>query len=213
MSGITAESVEDVRRFNRFYTSQLGLLDDGLLRSDYSLAEARVLFELAHREETTATELAADLRMDPGYLSRLLARLANGNLLSKRPAEDDGRRRLLKLTRAGREAFAVLNSRSRHQIESMLAPMSGENRRRLTAAMKTIGDVLGATAEPSKPFVLRPHQPGDIGWVTHRHGVLYSEEYGWDETFESLVARILAEFIDNFDAKLERSWIAEADGE
>jgi DNA-binding MarR family transcriptional regulator/GNAT superfamily N-acetyltransferase len=205
--------VEAVRRFNRFYTKQIGLLRAGILGSGYSLTEARVLFELAHRGEVTATELSGVLGIDPGYLSRILRKFQNQGFIEKSHSEGDRRQRLLRLADAGRDVFAMLNSRARNDVESMLNRLSGENQHRLLTAMSTIEDVLEASPEKPSRYIIRPHQPGDIGWVTHRHGVLYSEEYGWDETFEALVAGILADFIKNFDAKRERSWIAEMDGE
>jgi DNA-binding MarR family transcriptional regulator/GNAT superfamily N-acetyltransferase len=205
--------VEAVRRFNRFYTKQIGLLRASLLRSGFSLMEARILFELAHRQDATATDLSGDLAVDPGYLSRILRRFQNKGLVEKTHSRDDGRMRLLRLTDAGEEAFATLNSRSRHEVASMLAALSEENQRRLLNAMSTIETVLEASPERPSGYIIRPHQPGDIGWVIHRHGVLYSEEYGWDETFEALVAEILADFAKGYDARRERSWIAEIEGE
>lgn len=204
--------IEAVRRFNRFYTRQIGVLLEGLLRSPYSLTEARILYELAHRGETTASSLGSDLGLDAGYLSRLLSGFEKHGLIVREPSGRDGRQRILRLTEEGETAFAMLNARSRNEIGAMLSELSNEQQARLVAAMQTIEEVLGAAPEPSTPYLLRPHQPGDMGWVVHRHAVFYAETYGWDETFEVLVARIAADFIDNFDPKNERCWIAEMDG-
>ncbi|MDP6705594.1 MAG: helix-turn-helix domain-containing GNAT family N-acetyltransferase [Alphaproteobacteria bacterium] len=205
--------IEAVRRFNRFYTKQIGVLHEGLLRSSYSLAEARVIYELANRGQTTATRLRHDLNLDGGYLSRILRRLDKAGLIDKRRSESDGRQTLLSLTEPGEAAFAVLNSRSRNEIGAMLGELSAEDQYRLVSAMHTVELMLGADPEQRTPYLLRPHQPGDMGWVVHRHGVLYAEEYGFDESFEALVARVVAAFIDDLDPKRERCWIAERDGE
>jgi len=206
------QRIEAVRRFNRFYTRQIGVLLEGLLRSPYSLTEARILYELAHRGETTASVLGSDLGLDAGYLSRLLGGFEKHGLILREVSGRDGRQRILRLTEEGETAFAMLNARSRNEVGAMLGELSNEQQSRLVAAMQTIEELLGATPEPSTPYLLRPHQPGDMGWVVHRHAVLYAETYGWDETFEALVARIAADFIDNFDPKNERCWIAEMDG-
>ncbi len=205
--------IETVRHFNRFYTKQIGVLLDGLLRSPYSLTEARIIYELARREDSTATELGAKLGLDAGHLSRILHGFQSGGLVVKRRAANDGRRSLLNLTEQGRAAFAMLNSRSQDDAGQMLRSLSATDQNRLVAAMHTIEDVLGAGPKRSTPYVLRPHQPGDMGWVVHRHGVLYAEEYGFDERFEALVATIVAEFIERFEPRRERCWIAEVDGE
>ena len=204
--------IETVRHFNRFYTKQIGVLLDGLLRSPYSLTEARIIYELARREDSTATELGAKLGLDAGHLSRILHGFQTGGLVVKRRAANDGRRSLLNLTEQGRAAFAMLNSRSQDDAGQMLRSLSAADQNRLVAAMHTIEDVLGAGPKRSTPYVLRPHQPGDMGWVVHRHGVLYAEEYGFDERFEALVATITAKFIDTYDPRRERCWIAEMDG-
>lgn len=206
------QKIATVRGFNRFYTKQLGVLRAGMLHTRFSLTEARIIFELAQRRETTASVLRAELDLDAGYLSRILRNFEEGGLLVKARSATDGRQRMLRLTAKGRKAFATLNARSQAEVEALLRGLSNENRKRLVGAMQTIQAVL-ADVPPNPPFILRSHEPGDIGWVTHRHGVLYSEEYGWDEEFEALVAGILAEFIANYDSKRERSWIAEMDGE
>ncbi len=200
--------VAAVRRFNRFYTRRIGILNEGHLRSPFSLAEVRVLYELAHRDE-----LAQELDLDAGYLSRILRRFQTQGLLARTPSAADGRQSHLRLTDAGRETFTALNARSSDEIAAMLAALSPAEQRRLVEAMRAIERLLGARAEPRTPYVLRPHQPGDIGWVIHRHGALYAQEYGWDERFEALVAEIAAKFIRDFDPRRERCWIAERDGE
>lgn len=205
--------VESVRQFNRFYTKQIGLLRASMLRSGFSLMEARILFELAHRQDATATDLTEALGVDPGYLSRILRDFQIKGLLEKVQSQDDGRRHLLRLTEAGSESFAMLNSRARNEVASMLGVLSEEDQHRLLSAMSTIKTVLKASPQKPSRYIIRTHQPGDIGWVIHRHGVVYSEEYGWDDTFEALVAEILADFIKGYDPKYERSWIAEMDGE
>src|SRR5215208_7360573 len=214
MSGDEFERrVGDVGRFNRFWTRQIGVLREGYLESPFSLTAVRVLYELAHREETTASELRGELRLDAGYLSRILRGFEKHGLIHKRSSEADGRRQLLRLTERGREAFAPLDARSRSEIGSILGGMSITGQEHLVGAMRTIERLLSARPEPVVPFLLRLHQPGDMGWVVHRHGVLYAREYGWDERFEALVAEIVAKFIQQYDPKLERCWIAERDGE
>ena len=205
--------VAAVRRFNRFYTRQIGLLQDGYLKSPFSLSEVRVLYELAHRERPTATELGRDLGLDAGYLSRILRGFQKRGLLKRVPSEDDGRQSHLSLTQRGQAAFAPLNTRSHEDIGAMLAAVPATEQARLVQAMHAIEAILGAQPEKKVPYLLRPHRPGDMGWVVHRHGALYAQEYGWDERFEALVARIAAKFIERYDPKRERCWIAEKDGE
>jgi DNA-binding MarR family transcriptional regulator/N-acetylglutamate synthase-like GNAT family acetyltransferase len=205
--------VGEVRRFNRFWTRQIGVLREGYLESPFSLTEVRVLYELAHREETTAGELGEELGLDAGYLSRILSGFQKHGLIRKRPSEADGRRRLLRLTERGREAFAPLEARSRSEIGAMLGGMSIAGQELLVEAMRAIERLLSFRPDPAVPYLLRPPQPGDMGWVVHRHGVLYAREYGWDERFEALVAGIVAKFIQQYDPRVERCWIAERDGE
>ncbi len=208
-----SQRAEAVRRFNRFYTQQIGVLQEGLLSSPFSLTEGRVIYELAHHETTTATELGNELGLDAGYLSRILGEFKQRGLIDKKPSKEDGRQSLLWLTEQGQQAFAMLNARSHHEIEAMLSGLPTGDQKRLLQAMLSIEKLLDAQPEHSLPYLLRMHQPGDMGWVVYRHGVLYAEEYGWDEHFEALVAEIVANFIQNFDAKKERCWIAEMDGE
>lgn len=208
-----SERVAAVRRFNRFITQKIGVLHEGLLDSEFSLTEARVLYELANRDAPTATALAADLDLDPGYLSRILRRFETRGLVEKQRTPGDQRLSRLVLTDAGRAAFAPLDEKSRREIGAMLAPLSEPRQRRLVGAMATIEELLGAPAQRGAPYLLRSHQPGDIGWVVRRHGMIYAEEYGWDERFEALVAEIAAKFIQDLDPARERCWIAERDGQ
>jgi DNA-binding MarR family transcriptional regulator/GNAT superfamily N-acetyltransferase len=207
--------VEAVRRFNRFYTRKIGVLAEAYLQSPFSVAEARVVYEVAHRQPVTASELRKELGLDQGYLSRILRRLQRQRMLSKTVSTDDGRCKLLALTRKGQVAFHRINARSKRDIGTMLDRLGSDEQRRLVDSMATIQSLLGASPERHRvPYILRPPLlPGDMGWVVQRHGVLYAEEYGWNEQFEALVARIVADFIEHFDAKRERCWIAERQGE
>lgn len=205
--------VDAVRRFNRFFTRRIGVLRKGLLHTPYSLTEARILFEIAQREEATASDLSRELGLDPGYLSRILSGLERRGLIEKTLSESDARRRLLSLTPGGKDAFSLLDARSREEVGEMLGELSEEEHRRLLEAMQTIESILDKGFKYSEPFFLRTHEPGDMGWVVHRHGVLYAREYGWDERFEALVAQIVADFINDYDPARERCWIAEMNGE
>jgi DNA-binding MarR family transcriptional regulator/N-acetylglutamate synthase-like GNAT family acetyltransferase len=188
-------------------------LREGLLHTPYSLTEARILFEIANRDDLSGSDLSRELGLDPGYLSRILSGLERRNFIEKTSSKADARRRLLALTPEGEDAFSLLDARSRHEVAQMLGELSEEEQRRLLQAMRTIEDLLDKDLKYSEPFLLRTHEPGDIGWVVHRHGVLYAQEYGWDERFEALVARIVADFIDGFDSSKERCWVAEMGGE
>ena len=207
------ERVSAVRQFNRFFTRQIGVLREGLLHSPYSLTEARILFELAHRQELIPSDLGRELGLDAGYLSRILARLEQQGLIEKVRSETDGRQRILSLTPAGQSAATLLDKRSRDEIAEMLNELSEGDQQRLLKAMDTIKSVFSKGLKYSEPFFLRSQEPGDMGWVTHRHGVLYAEEYGWDERFEALVAQIVADFINHYNPDRERCWIAEMNGE
>jgi DNA-binding MarR family transcriptional regulator/GNAT superfamily N-acetyltransferase len=207
------QRVEVVRRFNRFYTKQIGVLHEGLLKSPFSLTEARLIYELAHYEKTTATDLGNELGLDAGYLSRLLRSFQKRDLINKQASQTDGRQNLLSLTEKGQEAFAALNARSHNEVGAMLSKLSPVDQNRLVKAMHTLEGLLGAQPEPKVSYLLRPHHPGDMGWVVNRHGILYAEEYGWDEQFEALVADIVAKFIQHYNPKVERCWMAEVDGE
>ncbi len=207
------QRVTAVRRFNRFYTQKIGVARDAYLGGPYSLAEARVLYELGARERTTASALARDLGFDPGYLSRILARFAKQRIVRCERAAEDRRVISLTLTDKGKAAFAMINERSRHEIADWLGTLPADDQKTLVGAMHAIEGILGARPEAKTPYLIRPHRPGDVGWVVSRHGALYAEEFGWDETFEALVAEIVARFVRRFDPKYERCWIAEKDGE
>ncbi|HWM29904.1 MAG TPA: bifunctional helix-turn-helix transcriptional regulator/GNAT family N-acetyltransferase [Woeseiaceae bacterium] len=202
-----------VRNFNRFYTRQAGLLEEGLLKSEFSLTEARILYELAHRAGLTAAALGKDLGLDPGYVSRILKKFEGRGFLARLPSNDDGRQSLLTLTEAGRRAFAPLDQASRNDVAAMLNGLPASGRETLLQAMLRIQRLLGGDVDERLPCIFRSHQPGDIGWITHRQAVLYNREYGWDETYEALVAEILAAFVRNFDPQRERSWVVEREGE
>ena len=205
--------IDAIRRFNRFFTRRIGALREGLLHTPYSLTEARILFEIANHDDLSASDLSRELGLDPGYLSRILAGLERHGLIEKTPSESDARRRLLALTPKGRDAFSLLDVRSREEVGEMLGELSEEEQRRLLEAMRAIERILDKGFKYSEPFFLRTHEPGDMGWVVHRHGELYAREYGWDERFEALVAGIVADFINNLDPAKERCWIAEMEGE
>ena len=207
------ESVSAIRRFNRFYTKHIGVLRERHLDSPFSLTEVRVLYELAHRDGLTASTLGRELALDSGYLSRILRSFEQRGLIEKTRSESDARKTHLRLTDNGRTAFAPLDSRANEEIAALVERVHPDDRRRLSEAMRTIERVLVPGAEASRSYLIRTHQPGDIGWVVYRHGVLYAREYGWDERFEALVAQIVAEFVQNFDARRERCWIAEQNGE
>lgn len=201
-----------VRRFNRFYTPLIGLLHEGYLDSPFSLTQVRVLYELAHREPTTASELARELALDQAYLSRILRTFSEAGLIHRRRSDTDGRQSILSLTEHGREVFDRLDRRSHDEIGAILSPLPPAHQRHLVAAMETIERLLGDQPEPKVPYVLRPPRPGDLGWVVQRHGELYAEEYAWDETFEALVAEIVARYVRDQDPRRERCWIAEMEG-
>jgi len=207
------QRVAAVRRFNRFYTKQIGLLHEHLLQSAFSLTEVRVLYELAHRDRPTATEIRAELGLDPGYLSRLVRGFERRGLIQRQRSPADRREHLLWLTARGRAAFAPLEARSDAEVGAMLGKLGPREQRRLTDAMQTIEQLVGGAAVPRAGYVLRPHRAGDMGWVVSRHGALYAQEYGWDQRFEALVAEIVARFIQRFDPKVEHCWIAEREGE
>lgn len=212
-SASSSDLVATVRGFNRFYTREMGLLDEHLLDSEFSLAEARVLYELAQRDGLTAAELGRELGLDPGYLGRLLGAFEARGLVARGPSRPGAGQAALALTPAGRNAFEPLNRASQDEVAAMLDRLSPSNREKLEDAIRTIQRLLGETPEPDAPYLLRPLRPGDIGWIAHRQGVLYAQEYGWDMTYEALVAEIAAAFVKNFDPARERCWIAERGGE
>lgn len=205
-----------IRRFNRFYTKQIGVLSDGLLHSHFSLAEVRILYELAHRENPLAGAIARDLGMDAGYMSRILRGFTLRGFVQKKRSKSDARQSLLALTPRGRKAFALLDRRANREVGNMLRRLPSSSQSRLVGAMNTIETTLWNLSEPrpnAPSYILRPHRSGDMGWIVHRHGALYSQEHGYDQQFEALVAHIVGDFIQNFDLKHERCWIAERNGE
>ena len=206
------DRVAAVRAFNRFYTARIGVLRDGLLRTPHSLTEARVLYELGQREVTEVADLRRELDIDAGFLSRLLARLQRDGLVVRERSSDDARRQRGRLTDEGRAAFAELDRRSAEEIGAVLGALSEDDQQRLVASMDAVRDVL-TQAPPAAGFVLRAPRPGDLGWIVQRHGALYAQQYGWDETFEALVARIVADHAADHDPRREAAWIAEVDGE
>lgn len=221
----TAAQIAAIRSFNRRYTRWLGLLDEHHLASGYTLTEMRVLYELAHRRDASAAELARDLGLDAGYLSRILKAFDARGLLVKTPAAEDARQRRLSLSAAGREAYAPLNRAAAAQLTRQLRALGAREMGELTAAMQRIESLLAGADSPAaeaapgvarkaapEPFILRPLRVGDIGWVAHRQGLLYAQEYGWDATFEALVAEIGATFVREFDPAHEQAWIAEREG-
>ncbi|HZS60035.1 MAG TPA: helix-turn-helix domain-containing GNAT family N-acetyltransferase [Gemmatimonadaceae bacterium] len=209
------DRVATVRRFNRMYTRQIGLLNEAFLGSAYSLGEMRVLYELAHRTRPTATEVGKSLGLDLGYLSRVLRRFEQAGLLTKIPSASDARQSLLELTRKGKKEVAALETRQERETGAMLETLPAEQQRRLVESMRTIAEILGAPLETTPPtIILRPPRPGDMGWVVYRHGVVYSQEYGWNDLSEALAAEIVAKFLKEHEPKRERCWIAERpDGE
>jgi DNA-binding MarR family transcriptional regulator/N-acetylglutamate synthase-like GNAT family acetyltransferase len=213
MDRVPSSRVAAVRRFNRFYTQRIGMLRQGLYDSPWSLAQVRVLYELAHTDgAVAATDLARGLGLDAGYLSRILHGFVAKGFLRRSPSSNDARRLKLTLTAAGRKAFAPVDRASRDEVAALLAPIADDAQARLVDAMRTVETLLGDGLRPDAALVLRPHRPGDIGWVVSAHGRLYAREYGWDETFEALVAEIAARFVRRYDPRRERCWIAERDG-
>ena len=206
-----AQRVATVRRFSRCYTRHIGVLQERLLGSPLSLTEGRVVYELAQGHAATAAAIAEALALDPGYLSRILAGFEKRGLIERRPSPRDGRTQTIALTAAGGELFATIDARSQAEIAALLGSLGTDREARLVACLDTAEKLLEGMSPPA--WMRRPHRPGDIGWVVHRHGVLYAEEYGFDETFEALVAEIAAGFLKNFDPRRECCWIAERDGD
>jgi DNA-binding MarR family transcriptional regulator/GNAT superfamily N-acetyltransferase len=209
------ERVAAVREFNRFYTKQIGVLSDGFLESPFSLTEVRVLYELAHRQAPRARELCADLGLDAGYLSRILQRFERSGLITRHAAKEDGRSSHLSLTAQGLKAFAPLEARSAAQVRARLRRLSASEQERVVARLRAVQKSLqpqpAAQTEWRPVYSLRAHRPGDMGWVTERHGALYAPEY--DERFEALIAEVVAHFLRHFDPRYEHCWIAEVNGE
>jgi DNA-binding MarR family transcriptional regulator/GNAT superfamily N-acetyltransferase len=207
------ERVGAVRRFSRFYTRRLGLLDEGLLESPFSLTQARVMYELAQQREATATALVAALKIDHGYLSRILRAFEERDLIVRRRDKNDGRQIVLSLTTKGHKAFAALDHRSQRETGNMLTHLDEADQARVVAAMGTIERLVDRDATRDRHYTLRPHRPGDMGWVVERHGTLYAAEYGWSSHIEAITAGIVGDFLKTFDPAREHCWIAEIDGE
>lgn len=212
MNAVSDERIDAVRRFNRMYTKIVGVLNESMLSTPYSLTEGRVLFELAHRASIEVPELRTTLDLDPGYLSRLLARFEADGLVVRERSTADARRQVIQLTPAGKDVFRMLDERANEQVRGLLSGLTEEDRVRLVGAMELIRTRL---TEPGArdTVMLRPARPGDFGWVVQRHGALYHREYGWDRRFEALTARVVADFIENYDPDREAAWIAELRGE
>jgi DNA-binding MarR family transcriptional regulator/GNAT superfamily N-acetyltransferase len=207
-----ADAVSEVREFNRFYTRVIGVLDEGLLDTPYTLTEARVIFELAQRRETGVATLRRTLGLDAGYLSRILSRFESDGLVVRSRSTTDARRQLVTLTEAGQQTYKMLDDRSTRQVEAMLGGLASEQQQRVLTAMGTVRAVLDGASSRGR-VVLRSLRSGDLGWVVQRHGVLYAEEYGWDQSFEALVAQIVADYGKHHDPRRENAWMAEVDGE
>ncbi len=210
---ISEQDIAAFRGFTRFYTRKLGVLDQHLLKSPFSLSEARVLYELAHQDEPIAKDIGGALGLDPGYLSRIVQRFEDDGLISRKPLEQDRRQVRLSLTARGRQAFAKIDRASHEEVAAMLRVQSNDDRRRLTGAMAAIEQLLEPGKRKDPPFVLRSHRIGDIGWVISSQARAYAEDYGWDISYEALVAEIAAQFVRSFDPSCEHCWIAEIDGE
>jgi DNA-binding MarR family transcriptional regulator/N-acetylglutamate synthase-like GNAT family acetyltransferase len=207
------DAIAAVRRFSRFYTRQLGLLGEGLLKSNFSLTEARVLYELANRQALTAAELCRDLGLDAGYLSRMLKVFDQNGLIERTASALDGRQTLVALTEAGRLAFEPLDRASQADVRAMLDRLDPWETAALVGAMRTVEQLMSERNVSPAAVALRRHRLGDLGWIARRQAILYAQEYGWDETYEALAAEILAGFVKQHDPERERSWIAEQDGE
>lgn len=215
-SNLIAESrIQSIRHFNRFMTRHIGALREGLLHSPFSLTESRILFEIATRKSSTASDLSKELGLDTGYLSRILNSLEYQKLIMKVRSEIDGRQRNLILTSEGEKVFELINKRSNDEINELLSDLTEQEQIQLINSMKTIEELLGKNKglRYSEPYFLRQHEPGDMGMIVHKHGKFYAEEYNWNESFEALVSKIVSDFINQFNPKRERCWIAEMNGE
>jgi DNA-binding MarR family transcriptional regulator/N-acetylglutamate synthase-like GNAT family acetyltransferase len=209
---VSQQRISTVREFNRFYTQRIGVLREGLLDTEYSLTEVRVLYEIANRENALANDLVRELGLDAGYLSRILARFQQRGWIKRERSATDARKSHLRPTAKGRKVFASLDRRARDEISGLLAPLPVEQQERLQGHLQNVQTLLSATPQASATASLREHRPGDIGWIIQRHGVLYAQQYGWTIEFEGLVAGICAKFVANFDAARERCWIAQKNG-
>jgi DNA-binding MarR family transcriptional regulator/GNAT superfamily N-acetyltransferase len=214
MAGSTlASRIEAVRRFSRFYTRRIGVLEETLLHSPFTLPEGRVVYEIANRESPTAQELCRDLSLDPGYVSRMVASLVKRGCIARKQSTTDRRATELTLTAKGQKLWAAMNNQSKEDIAGLLSPLPVAKQQKLVEALDTVQRLLDEPAEKRAPFVLRPHEPGDMGWIIRRQTQLYAQEHGWDGTFEAMLAEISGKFIANYDPRWERCWIAERNGE
>jgi DNA-binding MarR family transcriptional regulator/GNAT superfamily N-acetyltransferase len=209
---VSPQHISTVREFNRFYTQKIGVLGEGLLDTGYSLTEVRVLYEIANRKAALATDLARDLGLDAGYLSRILARFQQRAWIKRERSPQDARKSHLRLTPKGRKLFTSLDRRSRDEVRGLLTPLPAQEQQRLQTHLQGVQALLSGSPATSSQVSLREHRPGDIGWIIQRHGTLYTQQYGWTMEFEGLVAGICAKFIESFDPQRERCWIAESDG-
>ena len=212
-SSDNSTTIDAVRRFNRFYTRTLGILPEGHLHTSFSLAEVRVLYEIANRRSPRASDISSDLGLDAGYLSRMLARLDTAGLVRRTRSSNDGRESHLSLTSRGRATFASLDRAARAEVALVIRTLASPSRHELTSAMSSIERLLAPSPNVVPPVVLRDPAPGDLGWVVERHGALYHQEYGWTAEFEGLVAEIVAHYVEHLDPRRERCWIAERNGE
>ncbi len=206
-----SDRIAAVRRFNRFYTQRIGLLHEGVYKSEFSLSQARVLYEIIHRNKPTAAEIAKDLGLDTGYLSRILRGFEARGWIVRETAAHDGRQNLLSVTPRGRKSFAPIELQTNQDVAALLADTNDAAQIKLCDAMATIETVLGP--QPDIPYMLRPPRPGDMGWVVSRHGAIYSGEYGWNDRIESYTAEVVAAFMRKHDPRRERCWIAERAGQ
>ncbi len=214
MAGSTlASRVEAVRRFSRFYTRRIGVLEETLLHSPFTLPEGRLVYEIANRDRPTAQELCRDLALDPGYVSRLLQRLQKRGCVARKRSTEDRRQTELSLTAKGQRLWGAMNEQSRQDIANLLADLPVGRQEKLVAALETVEKLLDQPPEKRAPFILRPHQPGDMGWIIRRQTQLYASEFGWDGSFEAMLADIAGKFVARFDPKRENCWIAERNGE
>lgn len=215
LTGVSGEDVEAVRRFNRFHTRLIGALNEGLLNSEFSLVQARLLYEIAaasKRDAVSASDLVRVLGLDAGYLSRLITQLEDRGLIERTPSRENAKRLDLHLTREGSAAFGALNDTSVKQVARLLSGLEPSEQRQLVGAMQRIEQVLGSRTKDTT-FILRPPQPGDLGWITYRQAFLYARDYALDWSFEALVAEVVAKFVRDFLPEKEQCWIAEQQGE
>jgi len=209
----SSEHIHTIRRFNRFYTRKIGLLDETMLSTKFKLTEARILYEIGFKGTTEMKQLIQELGLDGGYLSRTVSKLREQGLISKKASEEDGRRYELSLTKKGNKTFEQLDQISMNEIGSMIGRLSQGEQVQLVQAMKSVQSLLSTEKTPPVAYILRDHEPGDLGWIVHRHGVFYTQAFGWNDNLEALCADIIANYVKHHDPARERVWIAERDGE